>query len=164
MLIKLKEIIVVEFPFKLCGIGGTFDHLHKGHKLLIKTAFKLGKKVVIGLTTEEMIKHKKFQNFIENYEKRKENLLSYIADLNPDNLNRCDIIPLNDPFGPAISTPELEVHVSSEESYKMAMRINQIREENGLNKMILVIIPAVLNKDGDKISSSDIRARLDPKE
>lgn len=147
-------------PYNLCGLGGTFDHLHEGHKLLIKTAFKMGKRVAIAITTDEMLSEKEYEALIQSYDERKSNVLSYIAELHPGYVKKCDLIPLHDPFGPAITDPGLEVHVSSEESYKMAMKINEIREKNGLKKMILVIIPAVMNKSGQKISSTDIRRQI----
>jgi len=40
-------------------MGGTFDHLHDGHKFLIKTALLFSKNIVIGLATENLLKKKK---------------------------------------------------------------------------------------------------------
>ena len=45
-------------PFNLIGLGGSFDHLHDGHRFLLETATKLANHMTIGLTTDEMIKHK----------------------------------------------------------------------------------------------------------
>ena len=143
--------------YELCGLGGTFDHLHDGHKLLLRTAFRLGKKVVIGLATDELLVEKKYKNMIQTFEERKDGIINYIRSINSEYPSKCGIIPLNDPFGPAITEPNLEIHVSSEESYKNALKINDIRQERGLRKMIIVIIPAVLNNEGKKISSTDIR-------
>ena len=50
-----------EFPFKIVGLGGIFDHLHLGHQVLLQTAFKLGKHVAIGLSTENLLKGKQFR-------------------------------------------------------------------------------------------------------
>ena len=47
--------------FELVGIGGTFDHLHEGHKLLVETALKISKKLMIGLTTDRLLGNKKFK-------------------------------------------------------------------------------------------------------
>ena len=44
----------------LVGTGSSFDYLHDGYKLLIETALKVSNKVVIGLTTQKMLKRKKF--------------------------------------------------------------------------------------------------------
>ena len=45
--------MAVKRPFKLVGVAGTFDMLHKGHKALLRKAFEVGERVVIGLTTDE---------------------------------------------------------------------------------------------------------------
>ena len=150
--------------FKLCGCGGTFDHLniHDGHKLLLKTCFNLAEHVAIGLVTDDFIKkaQKQYIDFIEPYEIRKTNIIEYIKTLNPDYPSRCTIIPLNDPFGPAITDPNIEIHVSSEETYHVAMNINELRAKNGVPRMIIVIIPLVLGEDGTRISSTKIRKKI----
>jgi phosphopantetheine adenylyltransferase len=148
--------------YKLCGLGGTFDHLnlHEGHKLLLKTAFALGEKVAIGLVTDEFAKAKEFSYLIEPYEIREKNIFNYIKALDPEYPNRCTIIPLNDPFGPAITDPNIEIHVSSEETFKVAMKINDLRTKNGVPRMIIVIIPLVMGEDGTRISSTKIRKKI----
>ena len=62
-------------------MGGTFDHLHEGHKLLIKTALSISNNLVIGLTTEKLLKNKKFSLKLENYLTRKTNLEIFIKSL-----------------------------------------------------------------------------------
>ena len=49
-------------PFKFVCLGGTFDHLHEGHKNLLKMAKKMGSHILIGLTSDEIVKHKKHSN------------------------------------------------------------------------------------------------------
>ncbi|MHA1339473.1 MAG: pantetheine-phosphate adenylyltransferase [Promethearchaeota archaeon] len=146
--------------YNVCGLGGTFDHLHEGHKFLLETAFKLGKKVVVGLATDKLLANKKYREILEPYNVRAENIKEFARKLDPEHPERLEIIPLNDPFGPAIIYPNIDIHVSSEESYKNAIKINQMREERGLKKMILVIIPLVKNKEGRKVSSADLREKL----
>ncbi len=150
--------------FSLVGCGGTFDHLniHDGHKFLIKTCFNIGKQVAIGLVTDDFVLKvkKEYSELIEPYEVRKKNIIEYIKTLHPNYPNRCTIIPLNDPFGPAITDPNIEVHVSSEETYEVAMKINTLRLKNGVSPMILVIVPLVLGEDGTRISSTKIRKKI----
>jgi len=146
--------------YNVCGLGGTFDHLHNGHKLLLRTAFNLGKKVVIGLATDELLSNKKYKEKIQPYNVRKQNLIDFAKELDPEHPDRLEIIPLNDPYGPAITYSNIDVHISSEESYQNAIKINQLREQNGLKKMILVIVPIVTDEAGRKLSSSEIRSKL----
>ena len=39
--------------FSLVATGGTFDEIHVGHVALLAKAFEIGKKVIIGVSSEE---------------------------------------------------------------------------------------------------------------
>ena len=140
------------------GMGGTFDHLHEGHKYLIKTALSLSEKVVIGLTSDNILTKKKFHSKIENYQKRLEILKSYISKIS--DLSRVEITKLEDPYGPPIHEAEYEGIIVSQETYEGALKINQIREEKGFKPLIIVVIPLILDNKKNKISSTSIRATL----
>ena len=148
-----------EFIYDLIGLGGTFDQFHLGHADLIKTAFRYGKHVAIGLTTEKLLDNKILKNKIQSYTQREENLKKYIQSEIGVTEKYYTIIPLNDPFGPAITDKNLQAHVSSMETYKIAIKINEIRIKNGLQPLVLIIIPIILNKSGNKYSSSEIRKK-----
>ena len=149
-------------PYSLVGLGGTFDHLHEGHKSLLRNAFKLGKSVAIAITVSELLRTKDNRQEIEAYEVRVQNVASYLMKELKISASRFSIIPLTDPYGPAATNGELEAHISSVETYKVALEINVRRIKNGLPPLILIIIPLVLGDNGKKISSSSIRASLDP--
>lgn len=148
-----------DFIYDLIGLGGTFDQFHLGHIELIKTAFKYGKHVVIGLTTEKLLENKLLKDKIQSYNQRKENLKQFIHKEIGVSEQYYSIIPLNDPFGPAITDEKLQAHVSSMETYKIAIKINEIRINKGLQPLVLIIIPIVLNKSGNKYSSTEIRKK-----
>ncbi|MHA1521838.1 MAG: pantetheine-phosphate adenylyltransferase [Promethearchaeota archaeon] len=151
-----------DIPYNLVGLGGTFDHLHEGHKTLLQNAFKLGKNVAIAITVTELLRTKDYKKEIESYEDRVQNVSNFIIKELGILPSRFSIIPLTDPFGPAISNAELEAHISSVETYKVAFDINTRRIQNGLPPLILIIIPLVLGDNGKRFSSSSIRASLDP--
>ena len=46
------------YRFKLVGVSGTFDKLHKGHRVLLSKALEIGEKVMVGLTSDEMCSRK----------------------------------------------------------------------------------------------------------
>lgn len=139
-------------------MGGTFDHLHDGHKFLIKTALLLSKKIVIGLTTEDLLKKKKHAAKIENYKTREQNLKSFIDSIG--HLNCVEIIPLNDPYGPPVHEPEYEGIIASQETYKNALKINEIRESKSFTPLIIIVIPMIKDRNNNILSSTAIREKL----
>lgn len=141
--------------------GGTFDHFHKGHRSFLKLAFSLGKKVVIGVTSDNYVKNSKsrIQNseFIEAFEKRKEAVLEFIKKEGV--LNKTEIVEINDLFGPTLSRDFLiDVIVVSEDTKKGAEYINRKRKELDLSPLKVFIVPSVNAKDGKLISSQRIRS------
>jgi len=142
----------------LVGIGGTFDHLHEGHKFLIKTALDFSKKVVIGLATDELLINKRYVSKIESYKTRKEKIEGYIKTIT--NLNKVEIIELDTPYGPPINDEDFEGIVVSGETYKNALEINEIRKKKGFKLLIIIVIPDIKNERNEKISSTSIRINL----
>ena len=147
-------------PFNLIGLGGSFDHLHDGHRFLLETAAKLANHMTIGLTTDEMIKHKNYYEKIQSYDLREELLRNFLEKgllLAPDSFT---IFPLSDPYGPTLTDAKIDAHISSEETHENAIKINKMRIERGLPPMVLIIIPLVSDSKGEKISSTNIRSEI----
>ncbi|MEM1544893.1 MAG: pantetheine-phosphate adenylyltransferase [Candidatus Methanomethylicia archaeon] len=136
-------------------LGGTFNHLHKGHKVIIETAFTIGDKVLIGLADEHLIKNKEYHNLIESYEERERKIRDFLAAKGW--LDRVEIVPISDVFGPAVSIPDLDAIIVSEETERRALEINEIREKKGLKKLDIIVIKLVKAENGKPISSTRIR-------
>ena len=137
---------------KVC-IGGTFNILHKGHKLLIDNAFQISGKngsVFIGLTTGEIIKEKKD---VKPFDVRKKVIEQYLIEKGL--INRTIIKPIKDKYGPSIDG-DFDAIIVSPETKKTAEEINRIRKKKGLKPLEIVQIPYVLADDGLPISSSRI--------
>jgi len=143
----------------LVGMGGTFDHLHDGHRFLIKTALKISHRVVIGLTSQKMLKNKKYTSKIENYKTRKKNLEIFISSIAES--DRVKIVELNDPYGPPINEPEYEGLIASQETYSSALKLNEVRVANGFEPLIIIVIPMILDKNNQRLSSTAIREKLE---
>jgi len=145
-------------------IGGTFDRLHAGHKMLLSSAIlRCKKRLTVGVTDGVMIKSKQLWELIEPCELRMKKLKEFLMDVEP-RLEYC-IVPITDPYGPTAYDPDLELIVVSEETLKGGVKVNQLRKEKGLK--ILDVYPVTLINDtratqweDDKISSSSIRKRL----
>ncbi|KAL5601110.1 hypothetical protein BROUX41_005925 [Berkeleyomyces rouxiae] len=74
--------------YRVVCIGGTFDHLHVGHKLLLSAGALLldlsrdaRSTFVIGITGDEMLKNKKFADLIEPWSHRAHAVVGYLASL-----------------------------------------------------------------------------------
>jgi pantetheine-phosphate adenylyltransferase len=145
--------------FDLVGLGGTFDHLHEGHKLLLKTALTVSEKIVIGLATEDLLKNKKYSHKLEDYETRKNNIEQFITSF--ADLERVKIIELNEPYGPPIKEEKYQGLVVSQETYSTALKINEKRKEKGFPPLIIVVIPIIKNEKNEKISSTAIRKNIE---
>ncbi len=89
-------------------IGGTFDQLHSGHKMLISAAILRAKKsLTIGVTDGVMIKTKKLWELIEPCHKRIEKLKQFLMDVEPR--LEYNVVPITDPYGPTAYVPTLQV-------------------------------------------------------
>jgi pantetheine-phosphate adenylyltransferase len=140
---KLKTVVV----------GGTFDVLHKGHKALLKKAFELGK-VGIGLTSNELAERMKNRK-VQDFEKRKENLESFIKK---ELKGEYKIVKIENEFGKTLEK-DFDYIVVSPETYKTALKINKERKKRGKKPIKIVKIDFVLAEDGKPISATRILNR-----
>ena len=136
-------------------MGGTFDVFHKGHEVLIQTALEVSDQVLIGLTTDERAGKGRAGSQITSYGKRKDRLEDWLKSQRAE--KRVEIVPLNDDWGPAALGNEFEGIIVSQETEDMALALNQIREEKGIAKLKILVVPMVHAYDGYRISSSRIR-------
>ena len=136
-------------------MGGTFDVFHRGHEVLIQTALEAGDQVLIGLTTDERAGKGRAESQITPYSKRKDKLEDWLKSQRAE--KRVEIVPLNDDWGPAALGNEFEGIIVSQETEDTALALNQVREEKGIAKLKILIVPMVHAYDGHRISSSRIR-------
>ena len=139
----------------LVGVAGTFGPLHKGHLYLLHKAFEVGEKVLVALTTEKMLQQKQYKEKIPAYEARKQAIEELLDSEGYQ--GRYEIIPLDDPYGVAITLAEQEGIVVSEDTVKGAEKINEIRSERGLNPLEIFVIKLIPAQNGQPISSTRIR-------
>ncbi len=147
----------IEYQFEYGCLGGTFDRLHGGHKLLLKVAFKLAKKVLIGITTDDLAKNgKEIPELIWNFKKRAKDVTDYLHILGVSD-NRIDIRPLSRATQYADEMPEIGVIVLSPETYGRLLEINEIRRKNDLEELIAIAIPYYRDENGKIVSSKTFR-------
>lgn len=131
------------------AVGGTFDKFHDGHKKLLSTAFEIGDRIEIGVTSDAF---GGLKGDIDSCEERMSNLRSFFSD-------KSDfvVIPLEDPYGTTIYDRDFEAIVVSEETEPTAVEINKIRISKGMKPLDIVVVSFVLAYDGNPISSTRIR-------
>ena len=137
---------------KVC-IGGTFNHLHKGHKLLINKAFETAGKqgqVFIGITTGELTDEKRD---VKSFEERKKTVEEYISK---EKITvRYLIKPICNKYGPSLDE-DFDAIIISPETRPTAEEINKILKQKGKKPLQIIQIPFVLADDNIPISSSRI--------
>lgn len=140
--------------YNLIATGGTFDIIHKGHIELLRKSFSISSKVIIGLSSDELVKKmgKKISN---NYHQRFESLSTAIEKNFPN--SSYQISKLENDFGPAVLEEGVEALVVSEETKNMGQILNQLRAKKNLPPVEVIVVPMVLAKDGSRISTTRIR-------
>ena len=141
--------------YSLVGVAGTFGPLHIGHKQLFRKAFEVSKRVMIGITDDNMIKGKECAEKIAPYLERKRKIIEFLKE--EGYFERTTFIKLNDPYGPAIEDLGLEAIVVSKETSYMSEKINEIRKQRNLKSLDFISIELALAEDGKRISSTRIR-------
>ncbi|MGI0078385.1 MAG: phosphopantetheine adenylyltransferase [Nitrososphaerales archaeon] len=151
---------VLSYRYRSAGVGGTFDHIHKGHEALLGRAFETAERVFIGLTTDEFaaLSGKKIDR---NFEFREKELERYLKEVFPK--REYVITRLEKNFGPGMFTSDIEAVVVSTETKGRVPEANEKRRELGLPDLRVEVVPMVLADDGERISSTRIRAgEIDP--
>ena len=151
---------------KTAVLGGTFDHLHKGHKKLIEHGLSISERLLIGVTSDKFVKEFKIKNLklkipiqnpklFESFIIRKKNVEEY---LNQNAKDRYKIVKIDDMFGTTLDKnfPQ-DAIIVSRETLKNAKTINTKRGEINLPPLEIVIVELVLAQDGEPISSFRIR-------
>jgi len=141
--------------YREVAVGGTFDLLHRGHKALLAKAFEVGKKVVIGLSSDEFVAKMGKPHITANFTERKKDLSSYLAEMGL--IDRAEIVPLKDPYGLTIKGQGLEALVVSKETAKTASSINEARQKAGIPPLEIVAVDMVQAENYTPISTTRIR-------
>ncbi|CAN8101606.1 unnamed protein product [Discula destructiva] len=104
-------------PYKTVCLGGTFDHLHPGHKLLLTAGAYLldiperGSSdtctYIIGITGDELLKNKKDASVLESWDVRARNVihfLSSVLELSAEGWKRMNAPSINEKEGEFLAT------------------------------------------------------------
>ncbi|KAJ2785587.1 hypothetical protein GGI15_001860 [Coemansia interrupta] len=145
-----SELPWISYPH--VAVGGTFDHLHVGHKILLTaTALAATRRIVCGISADALLENKKHKEFLEPYRKRELNVLLFLRKIRRDII--VELVPISDPYGPTATDSTIEALVVSQETLGGSSALNVRRQENGLAPMELM--PVDLITAGDKGDDQD---------
>jgi cytidyltransferase-like protein len=130
------------------------DEIHIGHIALLAKAFQVGKKVIIGVSSDKFAANRGKQ-LNHNFEVRIANLKNMIKK-EFGNVNY-EIAKLDGDFGPAVTTGDVEALVTSTETQSKGKLLNDMRAKIGVKPVKVVTVELVKAEDGSTISSTRIR-------
>jgi phosphopantetheine adenylyltransferase len=152
-------------------VGGTFDHLHIGHKLLLTmTVFMADpssseqkRAVTVGITAEDLLKNKKFAEFLEDWHERYSATHAFIHGLmsfdpdddHPEHISevkdpgpnghvviaeypsglQIKYTEIWDPFGPTITEEAVDSLIISAETRAGGKAVNDKRKEQNWREL-----------------------------
>lgn len=142
--------------YKHAVIGGTFDHLHRGHMSELKLASSIAPKLTVGLTSDAMAHKKVASVAMQPYDVRRRELIQVFATHFPK--VSATIVMIDDIYGPAGHEESFDVLVATKTTYENAKRVNEKRQENNVGELKILLAEEILAEDGVLISSTRIRA------
>ncbi|KAH3885373.1 bifunctional coenzyme A synthase-like [Dreissena polymorpha] len=154
-------------------VGGTYDRLHVGHKLLLTEACMLSTgKLTVGVTTGPMVMKKVLHEIMQPVNERISIVREFLTDVKPGLDYR--LFSITDGFGPTVArSPDYDpkedagmgLIVLSQETIKGGEMINAEREKEGLPRLDVHTIELLEDTchskyEEEKVSSSSLRKRL----
>jgi len=150
-----KNHVGLNKTYRIVAMGGTFDVLHNGHKQLLRKAFTVGRRVMIGVTCDEFARSLHKPHKVDPYAKRKTDLERLLKRWNV--LSRAVIVPLQDRYGPTVNGSTIDALIVSRRTLKTGDEINSQRKARGLKPLEIIPINLLLAEDRRPISSTRIR-------
>ncbi|KAJ5338223.1 hypothetical protein N7452_004951 [Penicillium brevicompactum] len=169
-------------PHSSVIVGGTFDHLHLGHKLLL-TAEALAlepldqeARLIVGVTGDALLVNKKHAEFLEDWEQRWKSTSSFLAaimDFTPDKSSpeiersaapktvivkiqpklTFEFVEISDPFGPTITKENIDVIVVSRETRSGGAAVNEERLKKGWKALTVFEVDVL--QSGDAVTTTE---------
>ncbi|KAI9006156.1 hypothetical protein BC832DRAFT_518332, partial [Gaertneriomyces semiglobifer] len=139
------------------ALGGTFDHLHAGHKILLTAAAWLARtRLVCGVVDfdQESLKRKKEYNYMQPIDDRVAGVKAFLTMICGS--LQYEVVPITDAYGPTRYDDLLQAIVGSQETLGGCTAVNKLREENGLNPLDIFTID-VISSGGTTVSDMSLK-------
>ncbi|KDQ60922.1 hypothetical protein JAAARDRAFT_173289 [Jaapia argillacea MUCL 33604] len=157
--------------YPVVALGGTFDHLHAGHKILLSMAAWITRtKIIVGVTDDRLLVKKANKEVIQDITTRMSHVTAFLALFRPG--LEYEVVPIDDVYGPTAWDPDIQALVLSKETLAGGVAIDKLRLEKDLPPLRTFVIDVISateesldHEDADllkqaKMSSTFIRERL----
>jgi len=128
--------------YPVVALGGTFDHLHAGHKILLSMAAWIAdEKLIVGVTDDALLTKKDNRDVLESLPERIRNVRLFLEIVKPGLV--CDIVPIHDVYGPTATDTNIQALVVSKETASGGKAVDKCREEKGLPPLKTFVIDVI---------------------
>ena len=118
-------------PYNDVVLGGTFDNIHDGHRLLLtQSALLARRRILVGMSNGPLLSSKVLPELIKPIDVRVSEVEEFLRDLKP--WIKHEVVPITDVYGPTAWDEDLECVVVSPETVRGGEMINQERKRKVL--------------------------------
>ena len=142
------------------ALGGTFDHLHAAHKLLLHLSlFLTTHKLIVGVMTPSLLQSKSNSQLLQTLDERIRTTKDFL--LRQGTNVELDVVEIHDPFGPTAWDGDIQALVVSKETVSGGEAVNNKRKEKGLGSLDVWVIDVIAAEPiiGDSVEKGDVKSR-----
>ncbi|UZJ54920.1 hypothetical protein CBS101457_004240 [Exobasidium rhododendri] len=142
---------------RVVALGGTFDHLHVGHKILLSMAALCAtSKIIVGVTDDSMLSKKKCAHLLEGVDVRIHRVATFLGNFRRPLYDlEYDVVKLQDVAGPAGTEANIDALLFTEETVSGADFIDTERSKNGLHPLERLFIGVIGAQGETKLKGKD---------
>lgn len=135
------------------SLGGSFDHMHIMHKILLSAAVLCSNSHIwVGITSDSIVSTKSYALVSQSFQLRKQKVQNFLENFAGSHMT-ITLFELNDPMGPWHS--DWDALLVSQETLRGGHKLNELRRNNNLDELALISL-SVLEFSDMKLFADDL--------
>ncbi|ORY33770.1 hypothetical protein BCR39DRAFT_519164 [Naematelia encephala] len=153
---SLAPIIPSHDPgLPVIALGGTFDHLHAAHKLLLHLAlFLTTRRLIVGIMSDSLLASKSNAKLVQPLSVRMDSVKRFLSRCGMGNVEM-DVVEIHDPLGPTGWEKDIQGLVVSGETRSGGEMVNLTRQERGLGELQVFVVDVIASQTVDQQDQED---------